>query len=336
VRAAAGRGLDGLAGRRPAVALEAAAGALAIAFSAILFRLAHVSPSTGAFFRCLYAVPALVLVARFEQRRGGPRPAAGRRERVFGAVAGLLLAADLILWNHSIDAIGAGLATVLSNTQVVMVALAAWALFGERPSRRIMLAGAGVLAGVVLISGAVGSAAYGSRPLAGVIFGGLTGVAYAAYILVLRESGRDGRPAAALRDATASCAVACAVAGVALGDLDLTPGWRATAWLVVLALGAQVLGWLLISASLTRLPAALTAITLTLQPVASVVFGAVILGESPSSWQIAGVAVILAAVLAASTRSGVTSVAVAPEGRVSPAIRARRRLGGRTAPPSSR
>jgi drug/metabolite transporter (DMT)-like permease len=337
VRAAAGRGLADLPSHRPAVALEAAAGALAIAFSAILFRLAHVSPSTGAFFRCLYAVPALVLVARFERRRGGPRAAPGRRERVLGAIAGLWLAADLILWNHSIDAIGAGLATVLSNTQVVMVALAAWAIWGERPSRRTMLAGVGVLAGVVLISGVVGSAAYGARPLAGVIFGGLTGVAYTAYILLLRQSGRDGRPAGALSDATASCAVACAVAGLALGDLDLTPGWRATGWLVVLALGSQVVGWLLISASLTRLPAALTAITLTLQPVASVVFGAIILGESPSSWQIVGVAVILAAVLAASTGRRVTAaVAAAPAAPASPAIPARPRLGGRTGPPSSR
>jgi drug/metabolite transporter (DMT)-like permease len=321
VRGAASRGLAA----RPAVAFEAAAGALAIAFSAILFRLADVSPSTGAFFRSLYAVPALMLVARFEGRRGGARVAAVRRERVMGAIAGLWLAADLILWNHSIDAIGAGLATVLSNTQVVMVALAAWAIWGERPSRRTMLAGVVVLAGVVLISGVVGSAAYGARPLAGVIFGSLTGVAYAAYILLLRQSGRDGRPAGALRDATVSCAVACLVAGFALGDLDLTPGWRATGWLVLLALTSQVLGWLLISASLTRLPAALTAITLTLQPVATVVFSAIILGESPSAWQIAGVAVILAAVLAA-----------APGARVSQAIPARPRLGGRRGPPSSR
>jgi drug/metabolite transporter (DMT)-like permease len=279
-----------------------------------------------------------MLVARFERRRGGPRAAPARRHRVLGAIAGLWLAADLILWNHSIDAIGAGLATVLSNTQVVMVALAAWAIWGERPSRRTLLAGFGVLVGVVLISGVVGSAAYGARPLAGVVFGGLTGVAYAVYILLLRQSGREGRPAAALSDATAACAGACAVAGFAVGDLDLTPGWRATGWLVVLALGSQVVGWLLISASLTRLPAALTAITLTLQPVASVVFGAIILGESPSSWQIVGVAVILAAVLAASTGRRVTAavVAAAPAAPASPAIPARPRLGGRTGPPSSR
>jgi drug/metabolite transporter (DMT)-like permease len=318
------------------VAVEAAAGALAIAFSAILFRLAHVSPSTGAFFRCLYAIPALALVARMEGKRATPAGAHGR-ERALAALAGVWLAADLIVWNHAIDAIGAGLATVLSNTQVVMVALAAWALWGERPARRTVLAGLAVLAGVVLISGVIGASAYGARPGAGVAFGILTGVAYTGYLLLLRQSGRGHRPAAALRDATAACALVCLVAGTALGDLDLTPGWRATGWLVVLALTSQVLGWLLIAASLTRLPAALTAITLTLQPVATVIFGAIILGESPSAWQIAGVAVILAAVMSASGGNRVSAAALAdPALPAGPAIPARPRLGGRTGPPSSR
>ena len=322
--------------RRPVVAVEAAAGAFAIAFSAILFRLAHVSPSTGAFFRCLYAVPVLALVARAERRRA-PAASPHGRERALAAVAGVWLAADLIVWNHSIDAIGAGLATVLSNTQVVMVALAAWVLWGERPARRTVLAGLAVLAGVVLISGVIGASAYGARPGAGVVYGILTGVAYTGYILLLRQSGRDHRPAAALCDATAACAVVCLLAGAVIGDLDLTPGWRATGWLVLLALTSQVLGWLLITASLTRLPAALTAITLTLQPVATVIFGAIILGESPSAWQVAGVAVILAAVLAASAGRGVSAAPAADRAAPPrPAIPARRRLAGRTGRPSSR
>jgi drug/metabolite transporter (DMT)-like permease len=259
-----------------------------------------VSPSTGAFFSCLYATPALLLVVRLERGRP-PRAVAGRRPRILAALAGAWLGADLIVWNHAIDAIGAGLSTVLGNTQVVLVPLAAWMLWGERPQRRTAGAAACVLAGVVLISGVVGGSAYGARPGAGVVYGVLTGVAYAVFILLLREAGRGRGPAAALADATAASAAVCLAAGLIVGDLDLTPGWRATGWLVLLALTSQVLGWLLITASLTRLPAALTAVTLTLQPVATVIFGAIILGESPSPWQVAGVAVVLAAVLGAST-----------------------------------
>ena len=42
--------------------LAAVLGALVIAFSAILVRLAEVSPATAAFFRCAYALPLLGLL----------------------------------------------------------------------------------------------------------------------------------------------------------------------------------------------------------------------------------------------------------------------------------
>ncbi|MBV9716071.1 MAG: hypothetical protein JOZ64_11900, partial [Solirubrobacterales bacterium] len=41
----------------------ALAGAVAIAFSSILVRLSHASPSTAAIFRCAYALPALGALA---------------------------------------------------------------------------------------------------------------------------------------------------------------------------------------------------------------------------------------------------------------------------------
>ena len=48
--------------------------------------------------------------------------------------AGVFFAADLIMWHHSIDDVGAGLATVLANIQVVVVPLVAWAVLSERPA----------------------------------------------------------------------------------------------------------------------------------------------------------------------------------------------------------
>jgi len=107
-------------------------GAVAIAFSGILFRLAHVSPSTGAFYRCVWALPPLGLLARREDRRYGARP---RRARLLAWGAGAFFAVDLVLWHNAIEQVGAGLATVLGNTQVVLVGLLAWALLGERPPR---------------------------------------------------------------------------------------------------------------------------------------------------------------------------------------------------------
>jgi drug/metabolite transporter (DMT)-like permease len=285
-------------GRRPI--LIVLSGALAIAFSGILYRVAHVSPTTGAFYRCVWALPPLWVLARWEDSRFGPRP---RRARVTAWLAGAFFAADLVLWHNAIEQVGAGLATVLGNTQVVLVGLVTWLLLKERPTRSSVAAIPVVAVGVVLISGALEHGAYGDNPKLGAVYGVLTGLAYTGFLVALREGNRDlRRPAGPLFDATLAAAVGCAAIGGAVGDLDLTPSWAATGWLIVLALTSQVFGWLLISVSLPRLPAALTSVMLTFQPVCSVVFAALILGESPSGLQLLGAACILAGLVVASVR----------------------------------
>ena len=282
--------------------LLAVAGALAIAWSSILVRLADVSPSTAAIFRCAYALPLLGLLAWWEDRRFGGRLMHDRR---LAFAAGVFFAADLICWHHSIANVGAGLATVLGNLQVFFVPLAAWAVLAEHPSRRVLAALPLVALGVVLVSGALESGAYGEDPVRGVTFGVATGIAYAGFILLLRAGSADlRRPAGPLFDATAVAAVACVAAGLLIGDADLVPSWPAHGWLVTLALTSQVLGWMLISTSLPRLPAAITSVLLTIQPVGSMALGAVVLGEHPSPLQIAGCAAILSGLLAVTSRAG--------------------------------
>jgi drug/metabolite transporter (DMT)-like permease len=283
---------------RPAVA--AVAGAVTIAWSAILVRLSHASPSTAAVFRCAYALPLLALFAWLERRRFGPRT---RRELTLSVVAGAFFAADLIFWHNAIEDVGAGLATVLGNLQVVLVGLLAWMFLGERAEKRVMSAIPVVLAGVVLISGAIGSGAYGRDPARGVVFGILTGLTYAGFILVLRRGNTDlRRPAGPLFEATLATTFFAAIAGIAIGDVSFTPHWPEHGWLLLLAISSQVVGWLLISISLPRLPAALTSVLLTIQPVGSVLLGVAIFSESPSPEQFAGVAVVLAGVTLASFR----------------------------------
>ncbi len=282
--------------RHPARA--AVAGALAIAFSAILYRTSDVSPETGAFFRCAYALPILWILVRLEERTLGPRP---RRLRATAWFAGAFFAADLLLWHHAIEAVGAGLSTVLGNTQVVLVGLIAWLLFRERPALSALAAIPIALVGIVLISGAFEDGAYGDNPLLGVLLGVLTGIAYSGFLLTLRHgAGDDRRVAGPLFDATLATAALVLPFGLATGDLDFVPGLESQLWLVVLALSTQVLGWLLITVSLPRLPAAVTSLLLTLQPVAAVVFAAILLGEDPSPLQLVGAAAILLGLVVAS------------------------------------
>ena len=273
------------------------AGAACIAFSGILVRLADVTPSTAAFYRCAYAVPVLAAIAWWERRRYGSR---GFRSRGYAWLAGAFFAADLILWHHAIAGVGAGLATVLGNIQVVLVPIAAWLFLAEKPGGRIAAAVPVVLIGVVLISGVVGEGAYGDDPALGVLFGVLTAVAYTGFLLTLRAGSADPRRSAgALFHATLAAALFVLPVGWLLGELELRTSWEAFWWLLTLALTSQVLGWLLIAAALPRVPAAISSVVLTFQPVSTVFLAMLLVDEEPSALQLAGVAVVVCGIVLA-------------------------------------
>ena len=60
--------------------------------------------------------------------RSGATARAAPGQRRLALIAGLFFAADLIFWHQAIADVGAGLATVLGNLQVVIVPFAAWAV----------------------------------------------------------------------------------------------------------------------------------------------------------------------------------------------------------------
>ena len=272
-------------------------GAACISFSGIFYRYADVSPSTGTVYRALFGLPLLALVGLAEQRRYGPLPRATIR---LAAIAGIFFAGDLMLWHHAIEAVGAGLATVLGNLQVIVVGIVAWLLLGERPSRATLLALPVVLVGVVLISGAIGGDAYGVDPGLGVILGIGTAICYAGYLLVIRRGGRDARrPAGPVAVATVFVALAASLAGAVVGDLDPAPPLESLAWLAILGVTSQSAGYLLISISLPRLPAVTTSIILLAQPVMTVMLSIVLLGEAPSGAQLLGVALVIGGIAGA-------------------------------------
>jgi drug/metabolite transporter (DMT)-like permease len=263
----------------------------------VFYLYAAVSPSTGTFYRAVFGLPLLVLVAFGEWRRHGPLP---RQTIRLAAIAGLFFTGDLMFWHHAIEAVGAGLATVLGNLQVIIVGFFAWTLLGERPTRSTLLALPIVLAGVILISGVVGDDAYGAAPQLGVILGVATAFCYSAYLLIIRWGGRDARrPAGPVAVATACVVLASFVVGEVVGDLDLTPGPQSLFWLAILGITAQSAGYLLISISLPRLPAIITSIILLSQPVMSMGLAIVLLGETPSPTQLLGVALVIGGIAGA-------------------------------------
>lgn len=274
----------------------AAAGAASISLTAVFTKLADASTATVVFYRCLFALAPLALLAYAEIRRNG---APARRTVALHLLGGVFLGLDFALWTQSIAMVGAGIATILNNVQVLVVPLLAWALFRERIPGRFVLAVPVMFAGIALAGGVLGGdATAGSSPLVGTLLGLASGVAFAGYIILIGRTGRatGGGANTQVLASTVTAGIVGTGFGTAWGGIDLAPGWGVIGWLAALALVGQVLGWVLLGASLPKLPSQIGASMLLLQPALAVVFAMVLLGERPTAAQLAGCVVVVAAV----------------------------------------
>lgn len=273
--------------------IAALAGAILISFSAIYYGLADVSPITGAFFREAYALP-LLLIIWLIRRKADHRPMS---RRWIAVGAGIALGADTVAWHNSIDFIGAGLATLIANTSVIFVAIGAWVLLGERPLRTTLASIPVILVGVAMVSGVGQGDAFGVDPVQGTLLALLAAIFYASFLLAFRFSNDAQAPAVGpLMEATFGALLTTLLISMFTSGIDFSFSWPSHGWLIVLAVGSQVIAWMMIGYALPRLPAVETATIILIQPALTLAWGAIIFDERPSILQIAGAVVVLAGV----------------------------------------
>ncbi len=286
------------------IRLTTGTGVSATSFTAIFVRLAGTAPVTATFYRAVYAAPVLAMLW-WRVRHRDSRPISSR---ALAFASGGLVAMDLAFWHTAIDRIGAGLATVLVNTQVIFVALLAWLVYKERPSKTAFVLVPLILSGVVLLSGLGREDAYGDDPWAGVAFGLLAGVFYSLFILTLRASNRDhlAPTTGPMLDSTIGMGVGALILGAIPGvqfPLELSIGTHG--WLLIMSLVGQVVGWSLINMALPRLAALETSVVMLAQPMLTILWAVLIFNEDLSLVQWLGVSIVLGGLLVLSARGAV-------------------------------
>jgi len=149
------------------------AGAVMISFAAVFVRLADVAPTTSGFYRMLFGSIALLALIAVQPRlhRGFARGWLG------STLIAAFFAADMWFWHRSILFIGPGLATLLANFQVFVLAAIGVLWFRERVGVRFATAIALAAGGLWLLFGQEWSALPPDYR-AGVVFGLLTALAY--------------------------------------------------------------------------------------------------------------------------------------------------------------
>ena len=279
-------------------------GGVVVSFAPILYALSDANPLTGAFFRMAYAIPFLLLIIWFRKAKDSRT----MNTRLIAVIAGFAFSLDFLAYHSTVDWIGTGIGTLIGNSQVIIVTLMSWWLFGERPNLSILISLPIVMIGLVLISGVLDDDPYGEYPVRGVVAGVFTAIFYSAFLIIYRFANRELAPAVNLQfDSTVGCAIGLLILSflplqsIYVEPIDFELKFPTHGWLLALAFLSQVTGWLAIAYSLPRLPAAYTSFAILLQPTFTIVWGIILLSESPSIQQAIGMFLILGSIIAVTT-----------------------------------
>lgn len=281
--------------------LRVAAGAVLISFSAVFARIADAGPNAISFYRMAIGGAALLALVLFRRER----LLHSRRTTALLVVCGVLFAADLGVWHAAIGLIGPGLATLIGNFQVFLLAAFGVIFLRERIGwhRAVGIPLAVFGLGLIVVPGVNIS---GGNFGLGLVFGLLTALSYAVFILVLKcaQSGdRSLKPLAAMAVISLVSAPLAGAGAIAFGE-SLAIGDPVTlAALIAYGLLCQVVGWVLITTGLPGVPASRAGLLLLLQPVLTLLWDYLFFAKPVMPLEIVGALIALGAIYLGSSRS---------------------------------
>lgn len=269
-------------------------GAGLVSLSPVWVKLVNVSPTTSGFYRAIIGgcALALFLVAT------GRRVDFSKRAWIILSMSSVFFALDLWFWHRSIIYIGPGLATLLANFQVLFMMLAGLLLLGQRPRPIQIVAVPLALLGLALIVGVDWRSLPEDYRL-GVVFGLLTAVMYAGYLLTMREVRTQSSyrlPAREVAVISLGSAALLAVSAFAEGQSLSIPTYADAAWLVAYGILSNCLGLLFIASSLPQVSPTEAGLALLLQPTLSFVWDIVFFARPLTAVEFAGAVIALIAI----------------------------------------
>jgi EamA-like transporter family. len=273
-------------------------GAFLISFSPLFVKLAApygVGGDAAAFHRVLIGGIGLYL-ATLLSREPRSRVSAMPREGYFWSlVCAVFFAGDLVAWHVSILYIGPGLATLFGNFQVFVLALWGVLFQKEKPSPRFFAGLTLAMAGLFAIVAPAWAGA-GQDYQLGVVFGLLTGLFYAGFILGLGRSMVVCGEGSQLAVMTVNSLMTAALLLPVLLLRGESPALEFGMPLLLMAgygLSSQLVGWALISRGLRETRVSLAGLVLLLQPALAYVWDLLFFARPAGVAELVGVAATL-------------------------------------------
>lgn len=274
--------------------VEVLIGAFMISFSAVWVNIAEVPPTTSAFYRVFFGTIFLLAAALYKGELQKLRLLAVLPY----AFCGLAFALDLFFWHASILYIGPGLATIIGNFQVFLMAACGVLFFGEKLRLRFLLSLPLAITGLLLVVGFNWSALSPSYRT-GILFGLLTALCYTVFLLSLRriQSANNGSSRfAPLMFVSLFSALCLGGSLLTTGTSFAIPTVTSGVALVCLGLFSQSIGWILIANAMPKIKASFTGLVLLLQPSLSFLWDVLFFSRPTTAVHWLGVTITLSAI----------------------------------------
>lgn len=265
-----------------------------ISFSAVWVALAGVPATTSAFYRVFFGA-IFLLVAAFST---GELKNIRYLKILPYALCGIAFAFDLFFWHASIFFIGPGLATIIGNFQVFLMAACGFLFFGEVLKPRFLFSLPLAITGLLLVVGFDWSKLTASYKT-GILFGLLTALCYTAFLLLLRkiqsvkESNTHFTP---LMFVSLFSAISLGAAMLFTDTSFAIPTFKSAAALICLGLCSQAVGWILIANAMPKIRASFTGLILLLQPSLSFLWDVLFFSRPTTALHWLGVSITLSAI----------------------------------------
>jgi len=269
-------------------------GAVMISFSGVWVKVTQVNPNVSAFYRVFFGGIILLGAALYRCELKWP----AIRQLMLSLLCGFLFALDLWLYHYSIEYVGPGLATIIPNFQVVILA-GIGILFLSEPLRlKFLLSLPLALGGLFMIVG-FNWAHLEKLYRIGVYFGLAAAVCYAGFLLTLRRLQADQAGVSFFYVLMMVSFATAIFLGAEIYYTDNTfkiPDLQSLLALAALGLFSQSIGWILITNALPKIRASLSGLILLLQPALAFVWDVLFFQRptTPINWL--GVVVALVAI----------------------------------------
>jgi drug/metabolite transporter (DMT)-like permease len=277
-------------------------GAIIISFSGVYVKLVDVAPSVSAFYRMFFGGIMLLIMVVFRKKQYWH----SWKYFIFSAIAGLAIAYNLIIWHKAILYVGPGLATMLGNFQVFIMAFFGFFLFKEKLTFRFLFAILLAITGLFLMVGMDWDQASESYQF-GIYFGLGTAVCYATYLLFLRIVQVMDQPLSAITNLciiTIIATITLYLIAISNQESLAIPNLHSWIYLMCYGLFSQVIGWGIITFSLPRVKASLAGFILLMQPALTFVWD-VLFFERLLNWSISlGIFITLTAIYLGTSSRG--------------------------------